>query len=108
MALPYTFANVSELDTPQLDANFAAVAALGTIPCGCTGTNALTLTPAANTPTISAYTNQAPVFSFIAANNSTNVVTINASELLGFVMLVFSEALKGWDLSRQKGPEALL
>ena len=79
MALPYTFANVTELDTPQLDANFAAVAALGTIPCGCTGTNALTLTPAANTPTIAAYTNQAPVVSFIAANNSTNVVTVNVA-----------------------------
>ena len=86
MPLPYQFANVTELDTPQIDANFAAVGALGSIPCTCSGTNALTLTPVANTPTVSAYTNLAPVFGFIAANTSTGVMTANVAGI-GFVNL---------------------
>ena len=76
MALPHTFANVTELDTPQLDDNFNAVGALTVIPCVASGTNAITLTPAANTPTISAYTNNAPEFSFEAASTSTGALTL--------------------------------
>ena len=77
MPLPYTFAAVTELDTPQLDANFNALGALTVIPCTCAGTNTLTLTPAANTPLVSAYTNFAPIFAFIAANTNTTAVTAN-------------------------------
>ena len=76
MALPHTFANVTELDTPQLDDNFNAVGALTVIPCVASGTNAITLTPVANTPTISAYTNNAPEFSFEAASTSTSTLTL--------------------------------
>ena len=77
MPLPYVFANVTELDTPQLDADFNAVAALGVIPCTASGTNTIVLTPGANTPTISAYTSNAPEFSFEAANTSTGAMTIS-------------------------------
>lgn len=76
MALPHTFANVTELDTPQLDDNFNAVGALTVIPCVASGTNAITLTPVANTPTISVYTNNAPEFSFEAASTSTGALTL--------------------------------
>ena len=76
MALPYLFANVTELDTPQFDDNFAAVGALGVIPCTASGTNTITLTPGANTPTVAAYTSNAPEFSFEAASTSTGAITL--------------------------------
>ena len=76
MALPYVFANVTELDTPQLDSNFNALGALTVIPCVASGTNAITLTPAANTPTIATYTSNAPEFSFEAASTSTGALTL--------------------------------
>ncbi|HSV26161.1 MAG TPA: hypothetical protein VLJ17_24445 [Xanthobacteraceae bacterium] len=82
MSLPFIFANATELDTPNLDSNFAAVGAGLTIPCTATGTNAVTLTPLANFPTISAYTNNAPVFGFQAvANTTTSPVTLQVGGL---------------------------
>lgn len=81
MPLPYIFAAVTELDTPALDANFAALGALTVIPCTCAGTNALTLTPVANTPTVSAYTSISPVFAFIAVNTSTGLLTASVAGL---------------------------
>lgn len=80
MSLPITFAT---LTNPQqlsiLDTQFAAVAALGGIPCTATGTNALALTPFANTPTISSYPDLQPSFVFVAPQTSTGAVTINVN-----------------------------
>lgn len=76
MALPYVFANVTELDTPQLDSNFSALGALTVIPCVASGTNSITLTPAANTPTVAVYTSNAPEFSFEAASTSSGALTL--------------------------------
>lgn len=56
MALPNTFASVSSATGAQLDADFNAVGKLGTIPCGVSGQNSITLTPTPGiSPTISAY-----------------------------------------------------
>lgn len=82
MSLPNVFANVTELDTPALDANFNALGALTVIPCLAVGTNAITLTPLANTPTIAAYSNNAPIFGFqAAATTSTTPVTAQVGTL---------------------------
>lgn len=70
MTLPYIFANATTVTTPQLDANFAALGALTAIPCTVTGTNALTLTPLANTPTITAYADYLPLTGIAAATNT--------------------------------------
>ncbi len=71
MGLPFIFANVTELDTPALDSNFNALGALTIIPCTAVGTNAITLSPVAGAPTISAYSNNAPIFGFQAAASTT-------------------------------------
>lgn len=80
MPLPITFAI---LTNPQqlsvIDTQFAAVAALGAIPCTATGTNSLALTPFANTPTISSYPDLQPSFVFVAPQTSTGAVTINVN-----------------------------
>jgi hypothetical protein len=83
MTLPVTFATLPTGNEALslFDTQFGAVAALGVIPCACAGTNSLTLTPNANTPTISAYTDLAPSFSFAAATVSTGAVTINVAGL---------------------------
>lgn len=83
MALPVTFATLATGNEALslFDTQFAAVAALGTIPCAAAGQNAITLTPNANTPTISSYTDLAPSFSFAAAQNSSSAVTINVAGL---------------------------
>lgn len=83
MALPNAFANVTALLTPELDENFEAVAALGVIPCTAVGTDTILLTPVANTPTITAYTNTAPVFGFKAAATNTGAVTLSVSGVGG-------------------------
>lgn len=70
MALPYLFANVTAATGPQLDADFAAVGALTVIPCTVAGTNSLTLTPAANTPTINVYANYLRLSGIAAATNT--------------------------------------
>lgn len=79
MALPVTFANLSGGNQllSLLDTQFAAVAALGAIPCACSGTNTLTLTPLTNTPTISSYVDLQPSFVFVASQTSTAAVTAN-------------------------------
>ena len=80
MGLPVTFGTETAATGGQLDQNFAAVGALGTIPCVITGTNGLTLTPAANTPTISAYSNYLR-FSGVIAVTSTGTVTASVAPL---------------------------
>src|ERR1700687_4699327 len=64
----------------ELDQTFADVAALGIIPSTAAGTNAITLTPTANTPTVSAYANY-QAFSFVAAATATGAVTIQVGSL---------------------------
>lgn len=81
MPLPVTFAALtSPVPLANLDLNFAAVGALTTLPCTVTGTNALTLTLAANTPTIAAYNNYMR-FSAIAASDSSSTVTAGVGAL---------------------------
>lgn len=80
MALPTLFANLTQATGQQLDNNFAAVGVLGIIPCSVTGTNAITLTPGGNTPTVSAYANYQQ-FSFIAGANNTTTVTAQIGAL---------------------------
>ncbi len=70
MALPVTFGPLSAAQMSQLDQNFAAVGALGIVPCTVTGTDALTFTPNANTPTISAYADYQRVAGIVAVNNT--------------------------------------
>lgn len=81
MALPHTFFTIAAPGAPAsyLDDNFNAVGALTVIPCTVSGTNALTLTPAANSP-VPAYANIA-AFSGIAANTNSGAVTANVAGL---------------------------
>ena len=74
MALPVTFAAQTTPTMPELDQNFAALGALTAIPCTVSGTNTITMTPAANTPTIAAYANYQP-FSGVAAATNTGAAT---------------------------------
>lgn len=80
MALPWTFANQATPQMVELDQNFAAVGAVGVVPCTVTGTNALTFTPALNTPTISAYANFM-IVSGIAANSNSGLTTAQVGAL---------------------------
>jgi hypothetical protein len=83
MPLPFQFASVTTLVTPQLDADFAAVGALGFIPCSPSGTNNITLTPNPNTPTISNYSN--PLYLMVLANSTNSgAVTLQVNGL-GFL-----------------------
>jgi hypothetical protein len=80
MPLPVTFANLTNPTLPELDQNFAALGALVPIPCTVSGTNTITMTPAANTPTITAlapYTQ----FSGVVNVSNTGATTINAAGL---------------------------
>lgn len=81
MALPVTFATLAAGNEPLslFDTQFGAVAALGAIPCAASGSNSITLTPLANTPTISSYVDLQPSFVFVAAQTSTGSVTANVS-----------------------------
>ncbi len=80
MALPVVFATLAAGNEALalLDTQFAAVGALGIVPCTATGTNAIALAPNANTPAISAYANYLS-FSFVAAATCTSAVTINVN-----------------------------
>lgn len=76
MPLPYVFAAVTTATGAQLDADLNAVGALTTILCAASGSNVITLTPAANTPTITAYGQPYGFrFGFVAAAASTGPVT---------------------------------
>lgn len=78
MALPYSFGGLTAATGGELDTNFNAVALLGTIPCTISGTNTLTLSPNANTPTISSYSNYVRFSGIVAATN-TGAVTCNVN-----------------------------
>jgi hypothetical protein len=81
MALPVTFATLAGGNEALtlLDTQFSAVAALGSIPCAAAGQNTISLTPFANTPAVSSYTDLAPSFVFAAAQTSSGSVTINVA-----------------------------
>jgi hypothetical protein len=86
MPLPVTFATLTQGNQPAslFDTQFAAEGALVHIPCTATGQNAVTLTLAANAPTITAYTDLAPCFLWVQAQTTTGAVTIKVSGL-GFL-----------------------
>ena len=92
MAEPYTFGDqVGPIPLSALDSDFSAVGALGIVPCAATGTNSITLTPFANTPTISAYVNYLR-FGFVAVANATGAVTVQVNAI-GLVPLYTSDAM---------------
>ncbi len=64
----------------ELDQSIADLGALGIVPCTAAGTNIITLTPNANTPTISSYANYLQ-FSFVAVNTTTGNVTLQVGSL---------------------------
>lgn len=83
MPLPFIFGGISGPTEPlaALDTNFAAVGAIGVIPCSAAGTNAVALTPFANTPTISSYTDLAPSFMWSQPVTSTGAVSLNVATI---------------------------
>lgn len=83
MTLPTTFNTVSSPATgAELDGNFAAVGALGTVQCVATGSNTIVLTPVPGYPAVTAYGLPYPVrFGFTAAGGSTLSVTVQVGSL---------------------------
>ena len=75
-----TYGPNQNLQLSWLDQSFAAVGALGVIPCTATGTNTITLTPNPNTPTVSAYANYNQ-FSFVAIATTTGLVSVQVGAL---------------------------
>lgn len=71
------FANNTSPTGPQLDNNFLAYAVFCNIPCTVSGTNALTLTQNANTPTLTQLTNYIQ-FTGVFTSTNTGAVTITA------------------------------
>src|ERR1700687_4993372 len=80
MPLPYLFASVATITTPQLDANFQACAILATLPCVVSGTNTVQLTLMPGTPTLSAYGDYL-VFSGVFAATNTASATAQVGAL---------------------------
>jgi hypothetical protein len=83
MPLPIIFANLPEGDNPAslLDDQFNALAGFVFIPCQATGQNVIDLQPFADAPLVSAYTDLAPVFTFVAQQTSSGNVTLNVAGL---------------------------
>lgn len=80
MALPTIFATLTVATGTELDGNFNALGALVTIPCTAAGTNAIVLTPLANTPTVGAYGNYGRYSGIVSATN-TGAVTVRVGAL---------------------------
>src|SRR5215471_12248111 len=93
MPLPTVFAALTTPVMSQLDGNFNAVAFLGTLPCSCVGTNALTLTPLVAAPQPTIVLQPQLRVSAIAANNNTGATTANVSGL--GVLTVYKDAPTG-------------
>jgi hypothetical protein len=74
MALPFAFTGNITPTGEQLDADLAALGALTPIPCTAAGTNNITLTPLANTPSITAYASFMQFTAIAAATNTQAVV----------------------------------
>jgi hypothetical protein len=104
MTLPTIFATLSNATGAELDANFAALGAIAPIPGAVTGTNALVLTPAVNTPSITSLTGgQLFVGTIVAANTgsatlavgSLSALTIYKDTTAGPVLLTGGEMAAG-------------
>ena len=81
MTLPYVFATLGgNQPGSTLDDDFNAVAQMGSIFCSSAGTNAITLTPNANQPEVTAYVNDT-LFAFNAAATPTAAVTLQVGSL---------------------------
>jgi hypothetical protein len=82
MTLPTIFANLAGGNQPLalIDAMFDVYSRAVAIPCGATGTNAITLTPPGSNPVLSSYSNY-NLFSFTPAFGSTGPVTIGQAGL---------------------------
>lgn len=82
MALPWIFANLTQIITTYWDDNYNALGNLVVLPCTVAGTNtlALTLSPANATPTINAYSNYM-VFSGVVGGANTGAVTAAVGSL---------------------------
>lgn len=99
-----TFAAVTQISTPQFDANFQAVmAGGGAFLCTVSGTNALALTVTANAPIITALTSGMVFFGIVANTNTTSGTaaigaftarTIYKDSLTGPVLLVGGELVQ--------------
>lgn len=74
MALPFVFTGNTTPTGEQLDADLNALGALTPIPCVVAGTNAITLTPEANTPTPT----YAPYSQFTGVASGTNTTAVTA------------------------------
>src|SRR5258708_1490642 len=98
MALPTIFNTLPAVGTTvpataaQLDGDLNAVGAMAVTQCTSAGTNAITLTPLANQPSITGYVN-GQLFSFVPTATSTGAVTaqINA---LPFVQVFLPSAVQ--------------
>lgn len=92
MGLPFSFSNNTTPKGAQLDAVLAALGALTPIPCAVSGTNTITLTPEADTPTVAAYANYGQ-FSGVAAATNTGAVTVSVGSLAA--LAVYKDTIGG-------------
>jgi hypothetical protein len=74
MALPFAFTGNVAPTGEELDADLAALGALVPIPCTVSGTNLITMTPLANTPT----TSYQPYSQYVGIASATNTGPVNA------------------------------
>ncbi len=93
MTLPWIFGTqVGPISLSDLDDNFNALGALTPIPCMVSGTNALALTPAANTPAIASYSNY---MQFIGIAGFTNTTAVTAAVGALAPLSVYSDSALG-------------
>lgn len=84
MTLPFIFATqAGNVPASELDADLNAVGAMAITACAAAGTNAISLAPAANQPTVAAYANY-QAFGFVAPATPTGTVTLQVNGL-GFL-----------------------
>ena len=81
MALPTAFTGNVTPTGEELDGNLAALGALTPIPCTASGTNVITLTPNANTPTVTAYAAYSQFTAVAAGTNGGGGVTAQIGSL---------------------------
>ena len=81
MALPVTFANLTNPNLTQLDLNFNFLAALVPVPCAVAGVNALTMTPTAVSPAVASYVNYTQFVGIVGVSANTTAVTIQVGSL---------------------------
>lgn len=91
MGLPTTFANLTQATGQELDTNFAALGKIITIPGVIAGTNALSLTLQADTPTVGFY-ETGNSFVGVAAATNTLAVTLAVGSLSALSVYKDTEA----------------